>query len=137
MSDPRREPATDERAPRGAVNVPPMPWRERIQAARERGWFTSEDDELANDFSTCAVHEARMAYGLALEPCLAKLGMAFTCAVISQARLPMEQKERIARAENILDAIEDRALQLKRETFTERSEVPSAATVPASDEGGR
>ena len=32
-------------------------WRRRLEEARERGWFTEEDEELMNSFSTCAVGE--------------------------------------------------------------------------------
>jgi len=94
-------------------------WRERIVEARERGKFTEEDVRLASSGATCAVGEVALTLGktfadLVWGPsgkCGDKgpmygLSADFTTAVYA-GRLDM--------AEDRLDAIEDIALQLKRE----------------------
>ena len=98
-----------------------MTWRERVIAARERGWFTDEDKHLAcNSWTTCAVGEqgrqipnvATMDYyGDPVDSTLWHLGNTlespggFGWAV---------EHDRVALAEQRLDEIEDRVLQLKR-----------------------
>ncbi len=97
-----------------------MTWRERIQAARERGTFTREDCALAGDGNTCAVGEAHLAhggrrslaygaafYGMGADPA-DKPGAAFFGAVL---------RNHFDRAESLLNLIEDRALALKREAY--------------------
>jgi hypothetical protein len=97
-------------------------WRERIHAARERGYFTEGDviDATAS-WSTCAVGEVHSRYGdeiihyrQGVSPSdheLIRLGSSgggthgFGWAVALQ---------HMDRAEQLLDLIEDRALELKR-----------------------
>ena len=116
-----------------------MTWRERIQAARERGGFTQDDVWAADHWGTCAVGEQRAAmplvvqykwitdnYEVPKDRALRRLGSVrsgifgwgkgFAAAV---------RDNDFARAEDLLDAIEDRALQLKRE-----------ASAPAADREG-
>ena len=102
-----------------------MMWRERIAAARERSGFSDEDRSLAGASGTCAVGEVtggideayRRYTRTALEGEERSVishwtvgihhSAAFTCAV---------RHDDIAEAERLLDAIEDRALQIKRES---------------------
>lgn len=98
-----------------------MTWRERIQAARERGEFTLEDfEDATGSWLTCAVGEQHalmpeiVLYGQpsVLGPWDTKiraLGNTFTG--FGRA----VTLDDVARAEELLDAIEDRVLQLKRE----------------------
>ena len=100
-------------------------WRERIVAARERGQFTTQDvDDARTSWQTCAVGEQHAAmpfvvlYGerwSGLSGCgpvddtLWRLGgteSGFGRAV---------QDHQFDAAEELLDQIEDRVLQLKRE----------------------
>lgn len=100
-------------------------WRERIVAARERGRFTEEDVAAWRDARTCLVGEARAAYGMYFS-----LEMGLTPEEIPAkhlgdmggATLQWRTKRSLSlndfdAAEALLDAIEDRALALKRETF--------------------
>jgi hypothetical protein len=95
-------------------------WRERIAEARERGCFTIEDRKLATQsWCTCAVGEQRSLYGAnvivfnvqeqpkdeILRDLGASYGSGFGRAV---------NQNNYAQAEKMLEAIEDRALQLKR-----------------------
>ena len=95
-------------------------WRERIQAARERGCFTGEDRIMASGWMTCAVGEQHAAMpsvvvfqhpGTALaypvDDTLEELGCGsgFDSAV---------NDDDFAKADRLLDLIEDRALELKR-----------------------
>ena len=97
-----------------------MSWRERIQAARERGEFTYEDRMRAVSCSTCAVGEAARDIGIDHNAFVAvrfvtdspnalsiarHLSVGFTMAVINR---------RFDEAERLLDEIEDRALAIKR-----------------------
>lgn len=90
-----------------------MMWRERIQAARERGAFTNN----VTDYGSCAVGEQvkrglipswRFFYGgdSLLGHAPSALGIRFWRAVDSND---------FDTAEDLLSHIEDRALQLKRE----------------------
>ena len=90
-------------------------WRERIAEARARGKFTTEDRALAGGWEHCAVGECTQRFGLtgvdrlSLEampwPGLFSAGTMFYLRVIAN---------HASEAEHILDAIEDRALELKR-----------------------
>ena len=96
------------------------PWRERIAEARARGEFTTEDMTLATrSWCTCAVGEQLALYGEEVvmfleggpaDPTLWRLGASRTPG-FGQA---VERNDFDA-AERLLDAIEDRALELKRE----------------------
>lgn len=107
-----------------------MTWRERIVAARERGYFTLADiGDAAGNWMTCAVGEQHAAlpevvvyyalpsgrHGGPRDRQLQRLGGAesdergFGWAV---------EHQQIDLAERYLDAIEDRVLQLKRELPT-------------------
>ena len=94
-----------------------MTWRERIVAARERGGFTNEDRRLAKELDTCAVGEMSLRSGVSYgkltgpevqvvswAPCCT-LGLAFFGAVL---------RNEYGFADHVLDQIEDRALELKR-----------------------
>lgn len=95
-----------------------MTWRERIAEARRRGHFSYLDGRLAGDFRTCAVGEQHkmlpdvvilsltVEQETAVDDELTRLGLDFPIAVMFD---DFEQ------AETVLDAIEDRVLQLKRE----------------------
>ena len=95
-----------------------MTWRERIAAARTAGRFSMEETRLAGCWETCAVGEQYATHDFlgwgSMDPILAELGdgnigpehMGFGYAVSAN---------NFDAAENALDAIEDRVLQLKRE----------------------
>ena len=102
-----------------------MTWRERIQAARERGAFTQQDWLDSWDIHVCAcgvwrdvlrdagvefmaIHEAFYSH-----EDNSGLGQRFPLAVTYN---------RFAEAEAIVDAIEDRAMQLKREAHADGPE---------------
>ena len=104
-----------------------MIWRERIQAARERGRFTEDDlfdagvHKYTQPYARCAVGEQADRYGADLifewpedrigpiDQELRDLGAQF-CGEISV--------HNFINAERLLDAIEDRALELKRASLT-------------------
>lgn len=109
-----------------------MTWRERIQAARERGKFTKDDVDDAACWCTCAVGEQHIAmpevvlYDLSWpNPCLGHdlIHEEFhgTPLRSQHLRSPGLLFMRAVRdgdfdlADSLLDAIEDRALALKRE----------------------
>ena len=97
-------------------------WRERIQAAKQRGTFTRQDQLDAGcigsltAYRLCAVGEQAERYGASLifdypmervsDPILMGLGARFA---------GMVSVNDFARAECLLDQIEDRALELKRQ----------------------
>ena len=97
-------------------------WRERIVEARVRGWFTDDDRQAASSYTTCKVGEEGRRAGLYIlrelvefsERMAAPLrphnwecdGILFWKAVCVN---DFNEADRLA------DAIEDRALQLKRE----------------------
>jgi hypothetical protein len=94
-----------------------MSWREGIAAARKRGRFTkTEMNKTAILWTTCAVGEqAAKGIGLTVNPVrwlgrddneLVSIGSAFVGRV---------NYDDFDGAESLLDAIEDRVLQLKRE----------------------
>ena len=91
-------------------------WRERVAAASECGAFTFDDRIDAASWTTCAVHEQHVMYPEAIpyvlnrptDDELYRLGdndEGFCAAV---------RAGNIGRAECLLDAIEDRVLQLNR-----------------------
>ena len=94
-------------------------WRERVIAAKARGTFTRDECSAACSWLTCAVGEQRASLpqvviyvnGVAPEDdVLAHLGSDFGTGfawAVSRADFGL--------AERILDQIEDRVLQLKRE----------------------
>ena len=96
-----------------------MTWRERIAAARERGFFTQADLSDARDYLTCAGGEQARCGRIfnfvelghfhgspAYDAQLWEAGSEFPSAVLCND---------MKLAEALLDQIEDRALQLKRE----------------------
>ena len=102
-----------------------MTWRERIVAARARGRFDADDLMASRNWDTCAVGEQRAAmpdiiiyravypswstaYRAPIDPLLKDLGDGdhFVDAIY---------RNDVDEAERLLDAIEDRALVLKRE----------------------
>ena len=99
-----------------------MTWRERIAKARNRGLFTQEDKDLAASWATCGVGEKNMELPLVvvyIEPGrlqahptgwpisskLHDLGCKFLTEV---------NRNRFGRADQLLDAIDDAVLELKR-----------------------
>jgi len=95
-------------------------WRERIAEARARGWFTHEDRKLSSDILTCAVGEAMARYGLGDSWANDRSGDHTTIEGAGLFQLagifPVEVLcNRFDDVERALDAIDDRALQLKRE----------------------
>ena len=104
-------------------------WRERVAAARTRGRFTQEDCDLASDWDRCAVGEQRailpmvvVCTSLLLGPeddTLNELGRRFYAAI---------KAGDIAEAERLLDKIEDRILEMKRNAAHEADAVPEEAT---------
>lgn len=99
-------------------------WRERIALAREQGMFTAEDKNFADSWDTCAVGEQHKLYSGVLKSFYKNLfcpvdsilinlgswGNGFAYAVRSNR--PNE-------AEEFLDRIEDRVMELKRESGTQ------------------
>lgn len=93
------------------------PWRERIAEARERGGFTGEDHRLIGDFQTCMVAEAGAVLGQnphRLYPILEKMG-GNTWWPNQIGPLWSVSNNLFDTAEDRLNQIEDRVLQLKRE----------------------
>jgi hypothetical protein len=93
-------------------------WRERIAEARERGKFTDEDRQDAYHPCTCGVGEMETRFGLEDDP---RVNAVFYRNTNKQWEgLAFRFPEAIAvddfdEADRLLDAIEDRALALKRE----------------------
>lgn len=94
-------------------------WRERIAEARARGEFTERDvSDAEGSWSKCAVGEQR-----ALMPNV--ILMTDTCRPVDEQLFRLGNvmegfgkavaEQDFARAETLLDRIEDRALQLKRD----------------------
>ena len=89
-----------------------MTWRERIQAARAAGRFTAKDYRLWGEIDSCPAGIESKAHGLwattstYIPMPLFDLGTEFGDAM---------RRNAFDECERLLDAIEDRALQLKRE----------------------
>lgn len=114
------------------------PWRERVIAAQARGSFTDEDWRDAGPWATCAVGEqhalhpdvVRMDFvtPLGTGPADAQLQVygARFCAAVGH--------DRIGQADDLLDLIEDRVAQLKREFHSaHESEVIAMTEKPMPD----
>ena len=108
-----------------------MTWRERIQAARERGKFTPADWKAYWNPKTCLLGETvtgvrghyNPAFWNAIDNSITREGT-----VSLQERIQTVMRARDFDAtESLLDAIEDRALQLKREGLTDTPPTPSPA----------
>lgn len=101
-----------------------MTWRERIQAALVRGKFTFQDSMDASQWMSCAVGEQHALHPeivryhsdlqAPVDSILGSLGSDLGEDMYGFARAV--SRDDFDRAERLLDAIEDRALQLKRET---------------------
>ena len=115
-----------------------MTWRERIQAARERGKFTKRDRQYWESVADCPAAEMSNATGLGAYGHHPRQGRQ-SQVWCSQASHPeclwtlgnalgqiMDANDFDA-ADRLLDAIEDRALQLKREGLTDTPPTPSPA----------
>lgn len=104
-------------------------WRERIAEARERGKFSDHDRWLASASSTCAVGEVcagAVGYVRYIETALdgEARSAGWTLGTSHSARFTSAvYGNEFDEAESLLDAIEDRALALKR-SLSERSEAP-------------
>lgn len=101
-------------------------WRERIAEARENGSFTAQDVQDASCWSCCAVGEQRQNMPniivyveggkLPKDKILRKLGeRSYGAFWLRDGFYAAVFKSDFDKAERLLDAIEDRALQLKRE----------------------
>ena len=91
-------------------------WRERIEEARKRGFFTADDKWTWASTTTCPAGEAVRAYGLRAtsgfyHPVLHPIG---------DAMWDMIETNNFGGADRLLDAIEDQALKLKREMTDQR-----------------
>ena len=104
-----------------------MTWRERVQAARERGGFLPEDRVAAGEWLTCAVgeHHAQYPDVVIYEkhwafPAPALIPADFALNVLGGNGSHCGFSDAVGRndfdlAEQLLDQIEDRVLCLKRE----------------------
>lgn len=101
-----------------------MPWRERIAVAQQHkrgifGWcragFSQQDYDDAWSIYRCAAHEVLTACGLRERYGLAALGDDEKGTPLFQAFPSAVFWDRPSDAGRILDLMEDRALQLKRE----------------------
>lgn len=97
-------------------------WRETIQIARKRGTFTFDEHMRACSWETCAVGEQRgkhpdtvrfhpVPYSSPIDTVLGTLGSSMVEGfAVSVGRNDFDA------ADDILDAIEDRVLELKRQS---------------------
>lgn len=102
-------------------------WRERIAKMKTRGYATVDDEDRIGGWQTCAVgeqwrlHPTVVVYRFDDAPQDNALGMlgARIADEIRDAACPLlaeaERRAAIEHAEEYLDAIEDRVLELKRE----------------------
>ncbi len=108
-------------------------WQQRIEEARQRrilGFvpyprFTADERELASNWATCAVGEARKRYGVRMDRALGVLGVKFYRAILWNM---------VERAAEIHEAIEVHALEKKREEWERQREqaVPTLEASPGS-----
>jgi hypothetical protein len=94
-------------------------WRERIVAARERGGFSDAEREMAAVYRTCAVGEMSAATGLSwadLDAWVDWKVVGFWSPASGRFTNAVRTNQ-FESAEEVLDAIEDRALVLKREAL--------------------
>ncbi len=112
-------------------------WEQRIEEARQRrvlgfipyARFTADERELASNWATCAVGEVRRRYGVRVDRTFGSLGVKFYRAVLWNM---------VERAGELREAIENHALEKKREDWErQRERVPatpesSAVTVDTS-----
>jgi hypothetical protein len=102
-----------------------MTWRERIAAARERGRFTQDDTRAGASWETCAVGEQHAMYPTVVVMAESALWLGTTIGPADDTLFRLGDAisgfgDAVARndfnkADVLLDAIEDRVLQLKRE----------------------
>ena len=96
-----------------------MTWRARIAAARVRGAFTDADIDCAEHPGVCAVGEVAERTGLGYYVVDFEIEWNYANGVAmhpADGLFPcLVRQNRIDEAERLLFAIEDRALQLKRE----------------------
>jgi|ERR1043166_897531 hypothetical protein len=94
-------------------------WRERIAEARERGEATPEDLYLARDYLRCVVGETAMRFDLSYHELSFDIRLnahPFVGMHPVAGAFPVALSNKCFDvAEDILDAIEDRALELKRQ----------------------
>jgi hypothetical protein len=104
-------------------------WRERIVEARARGRFTDEDKDDGCSWLTCAVGEqhTRMPALRLLVPCPESMVSGYApsdneLSSLGDGKTGFNDAvylDDFDRAERLLDAIEDRALELKRAHVTD------------------
>ena len=92
-----------------------MTWRERIQAARERGRFTPYDRDDASEYCSCAVGETVEKYGVSRGGFVCDKGSLFSAQAVGVRFYRAVKANSFDEAEALLDAIEDRGVELKRE----------------------
>ena len=92
-----------------------MTWRERIAEARERGAFTQADRDLWSQHSQCFVGEMRARFGLHFNLEMTKVDTYCECGPLQKQIQRALRGNDFDAAERLLDEVEDRALQLKRE----------------------
>jgi hypothetical protein len=105
-------------------------WRERIARARDCGRFTDDDRRLAARWTTCAVGEQirhyprliKLEQGSPADADLGQLGTGFFAAVLAND---------VLRAETILGQIEDRVLEIKRQSKVRTTRTRKAPSEPA------
>ena len=100
-------------------------WREINVEARARGWYSDEERRLWNDGQTCLVGEYRKRYGV---DCDMNMGLGDTTSFgpagelltpsVQLQILTAMQTHDFDEFDRLIDFVEDRALQLKREGRT-------------------
>lgn len=98
-------------------------WRERVAEAKVSGYFTKEDKLLANSWDTCAIGEQRELYpdvvlSLNLNHHIPADDILYILGQVSSGFCFAIYRQNIKLASDLLDKIEDRVLELKREKET-------------------
>lgn len=89
-------------------------WRERIAEARERGWFTQSDCTAWASLLTCPAGEVAQSYGMKVQECLTSEDPWVDLWDQGNAMWAIMGRRDFDAADRLLDAIHDRALELKR-----------------------
>lgn len=90
-------------------------WRERIAEARVRGRFNDSDRRAWADGNTCLVGEQRERYGLNFNLEMTRIGPNVDSYELQTSILIALDDNNFDEVERLLEHIEDRALELKRE----------------------
>ena len=95
-----------------------MTWRERIVAARARGWFDSQDLAACVAIETCPAAETALAYGVGRETSASRSRLPFYHAdlhALGDGMHDLMTARDFDGCERLLDSMEDHAVQFKRE----------------------